>query len=135
MFWHERFQPDGNSRIRRWRDFVARLLTDESEARGVELLKEWLSPAQRAQFERDKYFEVTGCDTGRRYRIRYATSMNVFQIDDGGSSSIGLCFVPDRFLVPGDVMLAQKIALETSELDTLAIALSFRRGAIARKEL
>ena len=33
-----------------------------------------------------------------------------------------LCFAPDGYLVPGDVMLAQKIALETDELATLAVA-------------
>src|SRR3982074_2491628 len=31
------------------------------EARGFELLKEWLSPEQLAQYEARSYFEVTGC--------------------------------------------------------------------------
>jgi hypothetical protein len=35
------------------------------------------------------------------------------------------CFIPKGDLVPGDVMLAQKIALETNELAALAVANRF----------
>jgi hypothetical protein len=35
-----------------------------------------------------------------------------------------LCFAPKEQLVPGDVMLAQKIALETDEWGALAVAKS-----------
>jgi len=38
---------------------------------------------------------------------------------------VGLCFVPQRSLVSGDVMLAQKIALETDEGDALTVANKF----------
>src|SRR5258708_32413009 len=41
-----------------------------SELRGRKLLREWLSPEQLAQYEAHNYFEVTGCHTGKRYRIR-----------------------------------------------------------------
>ena len=37
----------------------------------------------------------------------------------------GWCFVPEGNLVPGDVMLAQKIALETDERGALAVARQF----------
>jgi hypothetical protein len=67
------------------------------------------------------YFDVTGCDSGKRYRIHHGTSMNV-QIDDAGRPHVGWCFVPNTCLVAGDVMLAQKIALETDELGALAVA-------------
>lgn len=40
---------------------------------------------------------------------------------------IGWCFLPDRALAIGDVMLAQKIALETDEAAVLAIAKPFSR--------
>ena len=40
-----------------------------SEARARHLLREWLSPDQRAQFDAYGYFEVTGSHTGRTYRI------------------------------------------------------------------
>lgn len=41
------------------------------EERGVNLLREWLSPEQRAQFDAKRYFDVIGCDSGKRYRIHY----------------------------------------------------------------
>jgi len=40
-------------------------------------------------------------------------------------ATVGLCFVPMGHLVPGDVMLAQKIALETNEVGALAVANRF----------
>jgi len=52
------------------------------EARGLRLLREWLSPCQREQFDAQGYFDV----------------------------------------ITGDVMLAQKIALETFERRALAVA-------------
>jgi hypothetical protein len=66
-----------------------------------------------------------GCDTGRRYRIRRGTSANVNEIDEYGRLGTGRCFVPLGGLAQGDVMLAQKIALETDENRALSIANSF----------
>ncbi len=51
------------------------------EARGFELLKEWLSPEQLAQYEARSYFEVTGCHSGKRYRISHGNSMNIHELD------------------------------------------------------
>jgi hypothetical protein len=66
-----------------------------------------------------------GCASGKRYRIHYGTSMNVHEIDEGGRPRAGWCFVPNIHLVAGDVMLAQKIALETNEHGALAVAKQF----------
>ena len=95
------------------------------EARGITLLREWLSPEQRAQFDASRCFDVVGCDTGRRYRIRHGTATNVQEIDDAGRPVMGWCFVPSGDLVAGDVMLAQKIALESNERAALAVANRF----------
>ena len=95
------------------------------EARGLKLLREWLSPEQLAQFEKKGYFDVTGCDSGKRYRILHGTAMNIHEIDHAGQVLAGWCFVPSINLVAGDVMLAQKIALETNECGALAVAKSF----------
>jgi len=95
------------------------------EARGITLLRQWLSPEQQAQFASSKYFEVVGCDSGRRYRIRHGTGTNVHEVDDAGRPVVGWCFVPSGHLVAGDVMLAQKIALETNERAALAVANRF----------
>jgi hypothetical protein len=100
-------------------------IKDVREARGITLLREWLSPMQRAQFDASKSFEVVGCDSGRRYRILYGKVTNVYEIDDAGRPVIGWCFAPSGHLVAADVMLAQKIALETNERATLAVANRF----------
>jgi hypothetical protein len=92
------------------------------EERGVNLLREWLSPEQRAQFDAKRYFDVIGCDSGKRYRIHYGETTNVHEIGDDDLPSIGWCFMPVGSLVAGDVMLAQKIALETYEYGALAVA-------------
>ena len=99
-----------------------RAIKDARETRGITLLREWLSPMQRAQFDASKYFDVVGCDSGRRYRIHYGRVTNVHQIDEAGQPVTGWCFAPSGGLVAGDVMLVQKIALETSEQTTLAVA-------------
>jgi hypothetical protein len=98
---------------------------DVREARGITLLREWLSPQQQAQFDAARWFDVIGCDSGKRYRIRYGSGTNVHEIDNDGRPIVGWCFVPSGHLVPGDVMLAQKIALETNEHAALAVANRF----------
>ena len=99
------------------------------EARGRRLLREWLSPDQRAQFDNKDYFEVVGCDSRRRYRIYNRTThrdvTNVYEIDDAGRPKVAWCFLPNARLVAADIMLAQKIALETNEHNALAVANRF----------
>jgi hypothetical protein len=97
----------------------------QAETRGISLLKEWLSSEQLAQYESYRYFDVIGEQSGKRYRIRYGTAMNIWEMDSRGRMIAGLCFVPDEASVVGDVMLAQKIALETDECSALAVARSF----------
>ena len=94
----------------------------EREARGLELLEEWLSPEQFAQYDAKSYFEVTGCHSGKRYRISHGNSMNIHELDGAGRPRVGWCFAPKGYLVAGDVMLAQKIALETDERRALTVA-------------
>jgi len=89
---------------------------NSSEARGLRLLRTWLSPEQRAQFDATRYFEVTGCDSGKRYRIHHGVVTNVHEMDAAGRPKVGWCFAPVGHLVAGDVMLAQKIALETKRI-------------------
>jgi hypothetical protein len=98
---------------------------DIREARGIILLREWLSAAQQAQFDATKSFEVIGCDSGKRYRVLYGTASNIQELDDAGRPIRGWCFIPSARLVAGDVMLAQKIALETDEKAALKIANGF----------
>ena len=97
----------------------------EREARGIKLLREWLSPEQFAQYDANSYFEVTGRHSGKRYRISHGTSMNIHELDGAGRPHVGWCFAPKGHLVAGDVMLAQKTALETDERGALAVANRF----------
>jgi hypothetical protein len=99
--------------------------SNSPEARGRRLLRRWLSAEQLAQFDAFNFFDVTGCHTARRYRIYYATSANVEELDEVGRPLMRYCFIPTGYLVPGDVMLAQKIALETEELTALKVANKF----------
>jgi hypothetical protein len=108
---------------RAFRDWYQRPST--SELRGRQLLREWLSPEQLAQYDAHNYFDVTGCHTGNRYRIHHGMGTNVCELDDAGRPRAGWCFVPKEHLVAGDVMLAQKIALETDERGALAVANNF----------
>ena len=50
---------------------------------------------------------------------------HVNELDEYGRLGTGRCFVPLGGLAQGDVMLAQKIALETDENRALSIANSF----------
>jgi hypothetical protein len=97
----------------------------DAEARGLKLLKEWLSPAQLAQFEQQGYFDVTAGDSGKHYRIHNGTVQNVYELDAQGEQICGWCFAPAGGLVAGDVMLAQKVALETDERGALLVANRF----------
>jgi hypothetical protein len=120
LFW----RPSGE--LLRWRAvrklYRSFMGKDTPEARGRRLLRQWLSTEQRKQFDASNSFEVVGCHTGNRYRIHYGIAANVQELDQAGNLKMGWCFVPLGFLVPGDVMLAQKIALETDERSALAVA-------------
>ena len=113
------------SRARAFRKWYLEAGYTQAEIRGINLLKEWLSPEQLAQYQSYGYFDVIGRQSGKRYRIRYGTAMNICEMNSRGKIAAGWCFVPNEALVAGDVMLAQKIALETDEWRALAVAIKF----------
>jgi hypothetical protein len=45
-------------------------------------------PEQQAQSDALKWFDVTGCDSGKRHRIRYGSAANVHEIDDAGHTCL-----------------------------------------------
>ncbi|HET7886771.1 MAG TPA: hypothetical protein VFL62_11135 [Bradyrhizobium sp.] len=100
------------------------------EIRGLRLLRSWLSPSQLAQFDAFGYFDVVGGESGKKYRIKFGICANILELTEEDIPKVGWCVVPDGCLVAGDVMLAQKIALETCECAALARA--NRLGAPAR---
>ncbi|MCS3765802.1 MULTISPECIES: hypothetical protein [Bradyrhizobium] len=126
MFLFRRNGVGSNARLRALRSLYWSFFEQKGpEARARRLLRDWLSPDQRAQFDAEGYFDVTGSHTGRRYRIHQGTMSNVLELDEERQPKIGWCFVPERALAAGDVMLAQKIALETDEAAVLALAHQF----------
>jgi hypothetical protein len=101
-------------------------LRTEADARALALLRSWLTPEQDLQWAARREFEVIGNDTGTRYRITARAVMNVHQLDEDGLPVKQWCFAPEGGLSAGDVLLAQKIALETMEREALALANSQR---------
>jgi hypothetical protein len=102
----------------RWRVRARR----PAERRGVALLRSWLTTEQAEQWDTRGNFDVVGSDTGRRYRLTRGTVMNIHELDPSGHTVTQWCFAPDGKLATGDVLLAQKIALENMEQQVLALA-------------
>jgi hypothetical protein len=109
-------------RERRHATSASYTLRREAHSRGMRLLEAHLTQAQLKQYRRSGFFEVVGGDTKLRYRIYHGSQMNILQIDLSGHPRWTLCFAPKGHLVLGDVMLAQKVALELFETTALAIA-------------
>ena len=94
----------------------------KADQKSIALLKEWLTPEQLKDFEQTNSFDVTGCHSRSRYRISKARSFGVRRMDKSNNVDRLLCFVPTTVNSLGDIMLAQKIMLETNETKALKIA-------------
>jgi hypothetical protein len=86
--------------------------------RAEALLWSWLSPAQRRQYRRRRWFEVSTA-SGRRYRI---LRDGVVRLGPRGS---GYCIEATSPVPVADEMLANKLLLETDERRFLATAHRF----------
>jgi hypothetical protein len=95
-----------------------------AEQRAIRLLVENLTAKQRRDYAKRQSFEVIGGHSGKRYRIRHGRQMNVDRLDRKGRVTRTLCFVPQGNLATGDVMLAQKVALELYEQEAIGIAIN-----------
>jgi hypothetical protein len=116
--------------------FIRHGMERTPEGRSLRLLRQWLSPSQRSQFAEESCFEVVGGDTGKRYRIHAGAATNVCELDERGRPTLGLCFLPMGDLPIGDVMLSQKIALESAESYALRAARRFAPdGTFRRRRL
>ena len=67
--------------------------------------------------------------TGKTYRITKTSTFGVKELDNKNNVVRSLCFVPSTAYAVGDIMLAQKIMLETREDEVLKIA-NFSGGSI-----
>ena len=90
----------------------------EASRRAEALLWAWLSPAQRKQYRRRRWFEVTTA-SGRRYRILRG---GVVRLHPRAS---GYCIEATSPVPVADEMLANKLLLETDERRFLATAHRF----------
>jgi hypothetical protein len=113
--------------------YSSRPLEHQAEQRSLQLLRENLTARQREQYERHRYFDVVGGTSGRQYRIHDAHLLNVEEFDITGMQARILCFVPQGKLPSGDILLAQKLALEIFEGEAIAIANEI--PAVARRQM
>ncbi len=88
--------------------------------RALTLLLDHLTPAQRFQYETVHSFDVEV--NGRRYRISSGWSGNVKRLNESGGWIESLCIHFDRSMPIPDLMLAQKLMLETNEAEFRRIA-------------
>jgi hypothetical protein len=95
-----------------------------AEQRVIALLVDNLTEAQRRQFAAHRYFDVIGGETGRRYRLWHRSAQNIEELDHFGTRRCIWCVHPVGVAL-GDVLLAQKVALELFERDALNIARSY----------
>ncbi len=104
----------------------------DARARARELLREHLNEAQREQYERAGSFMVVA-QSGRRYRIRTATTSNVRDETEGADYCMQFRSDPQCLSIPlEDLMLAQKLLLECDELQFLRVA--NKRSFTGRRE-
>lgn len=112
-------EPGGGPMLARMRTGWFRTAAD---LRAYDLLKEHLTPQQQKHFDAYGCFDVVGSRSHKRYRIRIGTVFNVDEYAADGQYSRSWCFGPVGNLPIGDVLLAQKLALESSEEETLSVA-------------
>ncbi len=103
--WHER-------RLQRQSAHMANML--RAERRASVLLRRSLTAEQRRELRQRKAFHVTAAD-GRRYRIENGSAHNVVLVDaDGDAIRYCIVFKDHEGLPNADLMLAQKLLLETN---------------------
>ena len=90
-----------------------------ADKRAEKLLQETLSLAQREELALNGFFTLTTIAKSgeeRIYRIRRGRSRNVEQVDATGRRIKTLCAHPIAAVPDADTMLAQKLMLETPEM-------------------
>lgn len=108
--------------IQREKALTAKRQAADSKAK--QLLMNFLTEEQQAQYEKDRFFEVLTTRDGkvRKYRIEHGWAGNVYLIDDQGRKSERFCIHPAKVLPHADNLLAQKLLLESDEGRFLQIA-------------
>ncbi len=109
------------------------------EERAELLLRRHLTPEQKASWTAHGYFDTIG-KSGARYRIlhRGARQYNVVRLR-GGQCDYGYCAYPrlSSYLPMADVILAQKLAIETHDrwFRFIACSVRIRNGCLTSQRL
>jgi hypothetical protein len=93
-----------------------------ARARAEALLLTCLSPVQRSEYKRRRFFHVTGSVTGRTYRVLRRRAGSVQAIDVLGRPTDAYCTLLPEGAPIEDQMLVQKFMLETDEPGFLDLA-------------
>jgi hypothetical protein len=88
----------------------------EADDKARALLESVLDGEELVAFRRDGHLIVNG-RSGRRYRLRQGRTANIDVIGRDGRVLHRLCAHPDRTMPHLDIMLAQKLWLETDEAE------------------
>jgi hypothetical protein len=96
---------------------AAAVARGDARARALELLREMLSDAERAEMETERVLTVESKSSKRRYRIRTDAERhgNIEEIDAQGRVVATLCCAPRGSIPVEDALLGQKLALEHDE--------------------
>ncbi len=93
-----------------------------AQVKAEKLLLANLDSDQGAEFRKTRQFVVRSADGERCYRVEYGTAGNIRLLDKSGKAVAKFCIHPHVCLPVEDVMLCQKLLLETDEKEFLRIA-------------
>jgi len=94
----------------------------DADLKADALLHEFLDAMQRDQVVKDSAF-IVEAKSGRRYQVK--RNSRVAELDEHGKIVAYHCIHPRDYFPAGDVMLAQKLMLDTDESEFLRIANCF----------
>lgn len=107
--WRHWVEAVQGSREHREREALRRCRADQ---RARTLLLTLLSEEQRAEFQASGQFQVTGGNSGVRYRIRHDSVVNIDVLADDGQVRFRLCARPTGNIPIFDVMAGQLLHLQ-----------------------
>ncbi len=117
-------------------DLSVPIMPSEAEAKAEALLAAAMTPDQKREWKQGRHtarqFSVIGSHSNARYVLHYTSVYGVELC--GAAPSVWLCFQPAGVSTMGDLLLAQKITLETDEPAAYAVAnIKGQVPAFARK--
>lgn len=100
---------------------VVQVLSDGAAERAMALLHSCLNDEQRDMLRTRKKFRIVS-NLLNIFEIRLFKTHNIYKLDLNGQAVENWCVLPKGDLALGDVLLAQKVWLETDEADTAKYA-------------